>query len=196
MAGDTIQLQPIVIETIRVPIVGQTPLVVHAWSEKAKTTMRDKQGGKVVRKKDPKDPQAEYEAAFHRLPDGRPGFPASGFKAATIQGARCFDNVTMASLKAAIFVMGEGPDQLVPIEGEPEMWEAPVRIAMGTTDLRYRPRFWPWSATLTVKFNALLLSQEAVVNLINAGGLGGVGEWRPTSPKSYSGSYGMYEVKR
>ena len=35
---------------------------------------------------------------------------------------------------------------------------------------------------------------DSVVSLVNAGGLGGVGEWRPSAPKSNSGVFGRYEV--
>lgn len=191
-----IELKPIRIEEFDIPIVGLSPLVTHNWSEKALRMIRDSQAQKTRSKKEPKDPQAEYEAAFYRLPDGEPGIPATAFKSATVQGARYFEAITMTALKQAFFVQGEGPEQLVRIVGEPEMWESPVRVGMGTCDLRYRPRFWPWSAVLRVRFNALLLSATSVANLVNAGGLGGVGEWRPSAPKSYTGSYGMYEVQR
>lgn len=189
-----IQIQPLRIDTIELPITGLTPLVTHNWSEKALSMMRDAQQGRSRRKKEPKDQGEEYESAFYRLDDGSAGIPAAAFKSATVQAARNFEGVTMTSLKSAIFVVGEGKDQLVRIVGEPEMWESPVRVGMGTADLRYRPRFFPWSALLVVRFNTAMLTREAVVNLVNAGGLGGVGEWRPSAPKSFTGSYGMFEV--
>lgn len=195
MSSVPIELNRITPDSIDVQIEGLSPLIMHAWSEKAKQQMRDKQQGKTTRKKEPKDPDAEYEAAFYRLPDGQPGFPAGGFKSATVQGARNFEAITMTLMKQSIFIVGEGPDQLVRIDGEPEFTEMPVRISGGTSDLRYRPLFWPWSASLTVEYNSLHLSKESVIALIDAGGqFAGVGEWRPSAPKSYTGNYGRYRV--
>ena len=147
---EPIQLDPILPDEMTIAIVGLTPLLMHRWSAKSRQQMADKQQGKTKRKKEPKDPQAEYEDAFYRLEDGQPGFPAGGFKAATVGAARNYESVSMVQLKHGLFIIGEGKEQLVRIEGEPEFTEMPVRIAMGTSDLRYRPLFFPWSATLTV----------------------------------------------
>ena len=67
-----------------------------------------------------------------------------------------------------------------------------VRVGMGTADLRYRGEFANWSADLTVKYNANgPFSLEAIVNIINAGGLiCGVGEWRPEK----DGQNGMFHI--
>jgi hypothetical protein len=62
-------------------------------------------------------------------------------------------------------------------------------------DLRYRYSFFPWSAILTVEFIPVLIDIESVVNLIDAGGNGGVGDWRPSAPKSMTGTFGRYQVK-
>lgn len=71
------------------------------------------------------------------------------------------------------------------------MREDVVRIGMGTADLRYRPEFPEWTASLVVRFVASSISQESVLSLINAGGFGvGVGEWRPEK----SGQNGQYRV--
>ena len=64
-----IQIDRIAAETIRVPIVGTTPLIIHRFSEKAKLKMLNEMQGRRT-PKEPKDPEAEYEAAFYRLEDG------------------------------------------------------------------------------------------------------------------------------
>lgn len=192
----TISVPEFKVAVAHVPIEGQTPLIAHNWSEKAKQQMRDKQQGKARVKKEPKDPEAEYNAARYLLPDGTDGFPASGFKAAIVSGARLMEGVTLVSLKQTIYVIGEGADQLVPLEidGPPEMREDQPRIAMGTTDLRYRPQYWPWKATLRIRFVKTAISIEAIVALVRAGGMAGVGEWRPSAPKSLTGSYGTFAL--
>lgn len=194
-AAEGITLQPIGLQTFHIPIVGVTPLIMHKWSEKALQMMRDKQSGKKSRKKlDPKDPAAEAEAATYRLPDGRPGMPATAFKAAIVGAARLFDGITLVETKQLIFVEGEGPDQLVPIEGEYTIREDTPRIGMGTTDLRYRPCFPEWKAALRVSFLPSKIDPESIANLVDAAGLGGVGEWRPSAPKSTTGTFGRFQV--
>lgn len=175
-----------------VSVKGTAPLIVHRFDEKAKRQMLEKQMGATRMKKEPKDPQADYERSLHRLPDGSAGFPATGFKAATIGAARYFDGVKMTELRRALFFTGEGEDQLVKIEGEHHMREDMVRISMGTADLRYRAQFDDWSATLKIWYMPSMLSLESLINLVDAGGSGGIGEWRPS--KSDSGLFGTYEV--
>lgn len=193
MAEATIEIQRIGTETLRVPIEGLSPLVVHKFSEKAKRQMLDNMQGKKS-PKEPKNPEAEYESAFYRLKDGGYGFPAMAFKAATVGGARFYSGVTMTALKQFMFFRGELGDDgraLVRIEGEPHMREDVVTVGRGGTDLRYRPQFMPWSTWLTVTYVTSALTQGSVVSLIEAGGMGvGVGEWRPER----DGDFGTYRV--
>ena len=181
-------------ETIQVPIIGTAPLVVHRFGEKAKREMlANAQGKKSPRT--PKDPKAEYEAAFYRLKSGEPGFPALGFKAATVGAARFFGKqITMTALKQFVFFSGEpGEDghYYVQIVGEPEMREDVVRVGRGGTDLRYRPQFTEWSASLVVTYIASMLDRNSLLSLIEAGGMGvGVGEWRPER----DGDFGTFQL--
>jgi hypothetical protein len=102
-----IQIDRIAAETIRVPILGTTPLLMHRFSEKAKRMMLDNMQGRKTPKAI-KDPQAEYEAAFYRLADGAAGFPAVAFKDATTKGARFYGKqVTMTGLRQFLFISGE-----------------------------------------------------------------------------------------
>lgn len=181
-------------ETLMVPIRGTAPLVVNRFSEKAKRQMLDAMTGhKPLR--EVKDPKAEYEAAFYRLKDGQAGFPALGFKAATVGGARFFGKqVSMTGLKQMAFFTGEpGEDGhfYVPITGEAIMREDVVRVGRGGTDLRYRPQFTEWSTVLTITYVRSMLDRESLLSLVDAGGLGvGVGEWRPEK----GGDFGTYEI--
>lgn len=180
--------------TVLIPIIGQTPLIPHRWSDKAKRMMLDKQQGKAVTKKAPKSPEDEAHAATYWLEDGSPGMPATAFKSAIADAARHFDGVTMVMLKQSVFVIGEGTEQLIPIAGELTMREDMPRNATGVADLRYRNQIWPWSATLVIDFVASAITVEALIALVDAAGLGGVGDWRPSSPKSKSGTFGRWTV--
>lgn len=183
-----IEIPAIAIRTYAIRIVGDSELVMHAWSDKAKKEMLDKQMGKARAKKEPKDPQRDYDEAFYRLPDGRPGFPAIGFKAAIVSAARQVEGLTMTFLRGAFHIAGD----LVPIDGEPRMREDMVRVGMGTADLRYRPGFPEWSAALPVRLNSRALTLEQLIHLINQAGFSvGVGEWRPEK----DGAWGMFHVE-
>lgn len=178
-----------------VPINGTSPLIVNRWSEKAKQMMLEAQQTKARAKKDPKDPVANFEASRYRLEDGRDGFPATGFKAAIVHAARMFDGVTQVLIKQTVLTIGEGAEQLVPlVYGAISMREDTPRNANGVADLRYRAQYWPWSATLRVRTIKGQFDQESILSLVDAAGIGGVGEWRPTSPKSATGTFGTFEV--
>ena len=197
----TIEIERISAETLRVPIVGTSPLIVHRFSEKAKRQMLDAMQGRKSPKV-AKDPEADYQGAFYRFndtPEGEPpsgmsGVPSIAFKSATIGGARFYAGVTMTELRQFLFFRGEvGADgqQLFRIEGEPRMREDVVRVGKGGTDLRYRPEFPEWRTLLTVTYVKSALTKNSVLSLIDAGGMGvGVGEWRPEK----KGDFGTYAI--
>ena len=183
-------------ETIRVRITGTAPLIVHRFDEKAKQMMLDAQQSSTRAKKEPKDPVALFNASRYFLPDGRDGFPAVGFKAAIVGAARMFEGISMVQVKQMLRVEGEGPNQYIPLilEGDPIMREDTVRVGMGTADLRYRAQYTEWAADLTIQYVPSQIGVDSIVTLVDAGGIGGVGEWRPSSPKGATGSYGTWEV--
>ena len=187
-AEEVVELKSIRIERINLEIEGDSSLIVHAWSAKAKKEMLDKQMKKAKTAKDAKDPQRDYEEAFYRLPDGKPGFPTIAFKQAAVSaGGRFSDGLKMTELRGAFFIDGE----LAEINGEPSMREDMVRVGMGTADIRYRGEFKQWKAKLLIRYNTGVLSPAQIVNLFNTAGFGvGVGEWRPEK----DGSYGMFHV--
>lgn len=191
-----IQISRIGTETVRVPIIGTMPLIVHNFSDKSKRQMLDAQQGRRTPKVT-RDPQAEYEAAFYRTKDGY-GFPVTAFKAATVGAARFYGkDVKMTELRQFVFMRGEiseaDPQALVEIVGEPRMREDVVRLGgpSRSADLRYRPEFPEWSTVLEVTYVKSSLSRDSVLSLIDAGGLGiGVGEWRPEK----RGEFGTYAI--
>jgi hypothetical protein len=188
VATGAIAIPPIEIGAYIMRIVGDSPLIVHAWSAKAKKEMLDKQMGKARAKKEPKDPQRDYEDAFYRLPDGSPAFPTIAFKAAAVGAARQIDGLKMTFLRGAFHTIGE----LVEIEGTPRMREDMVKISMDTADIRYRPEFPEWAVNLRLNVNTRALTLEQLVHLFTQAGFSeGVGEWRPEK----NGRFGMFHVE-
>lgn len=192
------------VQLMEVTIVGDSPLIVHAWSSKAKREMLDKQMKRAKAAKEAKNPRKDFEDSMYRLQDGGYGFPSVGFKAAAVEAAMSVSGITKAAARRAFHVLGEDIDvegafegtkmrlNLVRIEGgPPRMREDMVRVGMGTADLRYRAEFSPWFARVLVRFNANLLSPEQILNLFNTAGFStGVGEWRPEK----DGQHGMFHV--
>lgn len=195
-APTSIRLERLEQQVIVVPIIGVTPLIPGKWSEKAKAQMRESQTSttKIRQKKEPKIPEQEAEGRTYRLDDGRPGVPAVNFKCALVDGVRFFDGLKMTDARRSFFVFGEGPELLVPIEGEPHLREDMVRNATGVADIRYRYAFWPWSAELRIGFITKIVDGESILHLVDAAGRCGVCEWRPSSPRSASGIFGTFEV--
>lgn len=188
-----VTIDKIAVEGLAVPIIGTSPLIMHRFSEKAKRQMLDAMQGRKTPKEN-KDPQAEYQAAFYRLKDDRYGMPVTAFKQATIGAARFYGkDVSMTALKQFLFMRGEpGSDgiSLTAIDGEPQMREDFVRVGRGS-DLRYRPEFVEWTATLEVLYVKSALTRNSVLSLIDAGGMGvGVGDWRPEK----DGDFGTYRI--
>jgi hypothetical protein len=188
-AAQRIVLPRLDIQQIRIRLVGDTPLICHRWSEKAKKQILNKQMGTADAGKAHKDPDADYRESLYPLPGGGYGFPAIAFKNAAVTACTSLGKaITKVAARQAFHVMGE----LVPIEGEPRMREDMVRVGMGTADIRFRGEFPEWSATITVRFNARVLSAEQIVNLFNIAGFAvGIGEWRSEK----DGQYGLFHVE-
>jgi hypothetical protein len=182
------QIPPIDVRTLELRLVGDSALICHRWSDKAKRQMLDKQMKKAKQAKEAKDPEADYEASLYPHPEGGYGFPAVAFKAAAVTACRYVDGMKMTEARGAFHVIGE----LIELEGQPEPREDMVRVGMGTADIRYRAQFPKWACTLLVRYNAKAISPEQIINLFNIAGFGvGIGEWRPER----DGSYGMFHVQ-
>jgi len=197
-----VRVKPPEFKVFEVEIRGISPLVVHRFSEKAKEEMRAKQGRKVrgiVRP--PKDPVAEFEAAKHADPQtGMEGVPCAAFKAALMAAASFYKTIPISQLKGCIFILPDFQDQdgadCVQIRGKVRMREDTVRLAgpSAVTDLRYRPEYTDWSATLRIQFDATMVNVDLILALlVRAGFSVGVGEWRPSSPRSRTGWCGRWE---
>lgn len=135
------------LKTFALKIIGDSPLIVHAWSDKAKRLMLENQTGTATKGKEFKDPFMDFCNSMYWLSEkpenptmedvkkAKFGFPARAFKAAAVDGgyqAKVTKNKTVS--RGAFYVIGE----LVEINGMPEMREDMVRIGMGTADIRYR----------------------------------------------------------
>lgn len=186
--GKPIVLPRLDVRTIRITLVGDAPLICHAWSEKAKKEMLAKQMGEATAGREPKDPDREYRESLYPLAGGGYGFPAVAFKNAAVTACTSLGkSITKVAARQALHVNGE----YVKIVGAPTPRQDMVKVGMGTADIRFRGEFREWSCVLEVRYNARVLTEEQVVNLFNVAGFAvGVGEWRPER----DGQYGLFHV--
>lgn len=216
---EVIEIKPIQIKKIHARLVGDSPLIMHAWSEKAKRMMLEAQQGKTKgKKKEVRKPWDDFIRSMYWL-DGMPqygedadegdiqnafisaieqgarfGFPVTAFKQAAISAAyRSGWAKDKVSLRGAFFIESDA-NGMIEIQSEPPiMREDMVKIGMGSADLRYRGEFRNWSADIVIDYNENgQYSLANILNMIHAGGfLCGVGEWRPEK----DGQYGMYHIE-
>lgn len=174
---------------IKVRIVGDSPLICHRWSQKAKEAMLAKQMGKATAGKVAKNPEQDYHESLYHYPGGGYGFPTIAFKNAAVSACTSLGKaITKVAARQSFHIMGE----LTKIEGEPRPREDMVRVGMGTADIRYRGEFPEWRTTLLIRYNSRVLSEEQILNLFNIAGFAvGVGEWRSEK----DGSYGLFHVE-
>jgi len=181
-----ISIPTIEVRHVDLKIIGDSSLIVHRWSDKAKSMMLAKQRKEATQTKAAKDPEQDFRDSLYHCPDGAYGFPAVGFKAAAVSACR-FADIKMTEARGAFHVDGE----MVRIDGEPTMREDMVRVGMGVADIRYRGEFLAWSAVIPISYNAAAMSVAQIVNLFNLAGFGvGIGEWRPDR----DGPYGRFHV--
>ena len=103
-ATELVEIRPVEMAVAEIKIVGETPLIVHAWSAKAKREILEKELGVTKTKsRDPKNPIEDFCASMYWLtpmPDkfdektvgealqgARFGFPVGGIKQAAISAA-------------------------------------------------------------------------------------------------------------
>ena len=192
-----VEVMEFAIREVQIPISGVSPLIVHKWSEKVKREMADKQAGKAKNKKhEIRVPEEDFEQAKHKSSEGWDGFPAAGFKAALIRGAKMIGMV-MKDTQTSFFIKADCEEtQLVRIYGDCRMRTDMVRVGMGSADIRYRPEYPEWSAVLTVEFNSGVVSLDQIYQLVKAAGYGcGIGEMRPEKTKFNYGRFKLAEEK-
>ena len=207
-SATNITIPAIDIRMVTFKVVGDTPLIMHAWDPKTKQQMLDKMMKKpVAKERETRNPVKDFIMSMYWL-DGAPteyteeafetaiksgkakfGFPAVALKkSAASAGYRAGITKDRVSMYGAFHIDGE----FVEIKGIPKMREDMVRVDNGAADIRYRGEFPEWAAEITAKYNAGVVSEAQVVNLFNIGGFAcGIGEWRAEK----GGSYGMYHVE-
>lgn len=90
---EIIAIRPMDIQKVTVRVVGDTPLIMHKWSEKARRQMLESQQGiKKGKAKEVRDPLADFIAAtyFATDPQKYPGAAAAAEEAKNAQSIEEF----------------------------------------------------------------------------------------------------------
>ena len=216
---ELIQIKPIEIKKVQIRLVGDTPIIIHRWTEKAKREMLENmQGKKKGKTKETRRPADDFVQSMYWLSDipqysektedweilemfsdacdngARFGCPVTAFKKAAISAAyRSGFSKDKVSLQGAFFIESENDGLTELFSDRPIMREDAVRVGMGTADLRYRGEFRNWHVDLTIDYNVNgQYSLENIINIINVGGFAcGVFESRPEK----GGQNGRYHVE-
>lgn len=204
-----VQLKKLDLRTIQLRLVGDSPLVCHAWSTKAREMMLAKMMKQASAGRVAKDPVGDFRETLYRVPDGY-GFPVIAFKAAAVDAANAVE-LKKTNMRGSFHVNGEmvkveSPPLLEPVtDCDKQYWKEleaerkhgvsmrsdMVRVGMGVADIRFRAQFVTWQVALEIRYNASVISAEQIANLFNVAGFSvGVGEHRPQR----DGSNGMFHV--
>lgn len=201
-----VQIAKLEKKTVHIKLIGDTPLIMHAWSEKAKRMMLDAQQGKKKGKaKEMRNPVREFIDSMYWL-SHKPeladdateadcqkafedaiaagaqfGFPVTAFKQAgnsTAYRAGWVKN--QMGLRSAYFIKPQVGDMVIIHSDPPIMREDMVKLNGGTADLRYRGEFQNWWTEFDIEYcEGFGFDLNALISIIDAGGMAcGVGEWR------------------
>ena len=206
-----------------VTIVGETPLIVHAWGEKAKKEMLDAQQKKKVDKKakEIRDPFAEFMDALYWITPKPEEKTPEAFEKAVAEGAKFGFPITAIKQAAlsACYRAGIIPNQMgmkctfylnaqeglnpgtgselavIDTDEPPVLREDMVKIGGMTkvADLRYRPAFTNWKIRLTISL--IEVGTFNMESIINAIDMGGFMNGIGEWRMERDGEFGRFHVE-
>ena len=219
----TVEIKPMELQTVDITIVGTTPLIIHAWSDKAKQMMLDKQRGKATKAKhEIKIPVNDFMAACYWLTEqpelgandeeaeanfqaaiaagAKFGFPVTGIKQSAIMGAKRGGlDVVATELRGSFFLEGAteaSTNDIAEIISEPPtMREDMVKVGgmSKTADIRYRPQFNNWEIPMRMTYN--VNGKYSLEQLLNCFNVGGFVCGIGEWRPERDGQNGMYRLK-
>lgn len=199
-------ISPPKIKVVHFMIHGTAPYVQARFSAKAMQAMMSKMAAgptaKAKKVREARDFDADFLAAQHVSQDGWVGIPASAFRQAMISACRLV-GFRMTLAKLSLFVEADGFDAIdgIPLvildAGAPERVDMAVRNQTGVADIRVRPMWRQWGATVRVRFDEDQFTMTDVTNLmLRVGAQVGIGEGRPDSRESAGLGWGTFDIAR
>ena len=199
-----------VVQAFSVWLIGDTPLITHAWSQKAKNEMLTKQVKATKPGREARDPEEDFVNSLYDMgqdANGQKlyGFPVTGIKNSVLSCAHKDKGIPRSQVMGALYLDAEMVRvrpalsgaicdmPLVRIHGTPpEKREDMVKVGAGlnkTANLAYRGQFTVWAIKVTGTYNTTVLNDESLGFLFREAGIAtGIGEWR-TEKKGMFGAF-------
>lgn len=197
-SGPDVDLMEIETGTLTLSLVGTSPLILNAVSEKTRRilllpeAMRRKtaadRAGSLKH-----DPIQEYRDSIYRSKNDAPTrihFPAGAMKRALLTSALRMQGAVKTEVGQLSWVEGVN----IPIYGRPQMLMAVTRSAdmSRTPDVRTRAILPEWTCDVTISFIKPTLQPKMIVNLLHLAGLVcGIGDYRQ---EKLNGSFGQWRL--
>lgn len=186
-------------------IKGVAPLVIHRFSAKTKTEMKEKmeQGRSAGSKKNREARNTDdlYQEARYISKQGWDGFHAGAIRNAMISACRLV-NFKMTLAKLSIFVEPDGWDAkepqipLIRIDGKPVKQEDMARVETGQPYVTVRAAYHDWGAKINIRWDADQFTVTDISNLLSRVGLQvGLCEGRPDSKNSAGMGWGLFKLE-
>lgn len=178
-------------------LLGDSPLICNAMSEKARHELLLPSGRKTAAEKAANlkhNPVQEFRDSVYYARD--PESPtlvvmkSTSFKKSAMGAALDIPGAKKAQIGRLMYVVGDE----VPIYGTPELMMSVTRSAdmNRTPDIRTRAVIPSWCAHITIEYAEPVLKGAVISKLLAAAGITqGVGDWRV---EKGSGNYGRFSV--
>lgn len=193
---DVIQVVRLRTDTVRVRVVGKTPLYMNSMSAKSRRDLLLPRGRKTTAEKAQTlkhNPLEEYRnSAYRHAGDDQPTrlyLKPEAFKGVLKNAALDMQGATKAQIGRLVWVEG----LYVNVYGTPKLRMDVVRSAdVGRTpDIRTRAILPEWACELAISYTVPQLTGQTVLDLLAGGGfIIGVGDFRQ---EKGAGSYGQFE---
>lgn len=189
---DEVIVDPLLIMTTRMKIMGITPFLMNKMADKDKLNLLNKQKGQPGEKVKIRNIEEELENKIHRLSNGTVGIPVVAIKKSMVEAAPIL-GMEKRQVRGGLFIIAE-EGNLVPLKYKKrEVNESTTRDSgIGRTPrTTFRPQFNDWSCEFTVKYNAKQITTHQIVSLLKIAGFHvGLGSWRPLT----DGNFGTFTV--
>lgn len=182
---------------IDISIIGDTPMIFNAMSEKVKlglllggTSKSRSERASTLRQ----NPLQEYRDSVYRFSGEdsptRLGMPGTAVKAMLMSATTDIPGVFKTTIGKHVWAEGE----MIPVYGVPAMFMAVTRQAgpNKAPQMTTRALVKNWAMKLKIKYTRPLLTDTSVVNLLDTAGISiGLSDFRPEKGK---GNYGQFHV--
>jgi hypothetical protein len=196
---EELEIVNIKVDEAHVRILGNSPLIYNAMSEKARFTILCggvKKNAAARAENAKHDVVTEYRNSMYQYRDSdsdvptRLYFPTGSFKKAIQTAALDMPGATKRQVGRLCWIT----EDKVPVYGVPQLLMSVVRSSdmNHTPDVRTRGILSRWACEFTVRSVVPLIKIQDVLRLLAASGItAGVGDWRQ---EKGSGSYGQFRL--